>query len=157
MSIDLCNESGIETIDEELVAQADFMLKLLHVNPKCDLSIMLVDEVEMADLHERYMNEPGPTDVLSFPMDELRAGTSESISAEGVLGDIVICPQVAARQAVVAGHETSDEMRMLLTHGMLHLLGHDHAQPEEHAVMFGLQATLLAQWEGQRNERGFGQ
>ena len=155
MSIDLCNDSGLAAEEEELVAQAQFVLSQLHVNPASDLSIMLVAEVEMADLHQRYMDEPGPTDVLSFPMDELRAGTPGNIQPEGVLGDVVICPAVAQRQAQDAGHDTAVEMRLLLTHGILHLLGHDHAEPEEHAVMFGLQAKLLALWEGQRNERGF--
>jgi probable rRNA maturation factor len=99
------------------------------------------------------MDEPGPTDVLSFPMDELVAGTPDKPVAEGILGDIVLCPTVAARQAAEAGHDTSTEMRLLLTHGMLHLLGHDHAEPEEHRVMFSLQTQLLAAWEGERTDR----
>lgn len=107
----------------------------------------------MAALHEKFMDEPGSTDVLSFPMDELRAGTSDELSAEGVLGDVVICPEVAQRQAVVAGHTTEVELRLLLTHGILHLLGHDHAEPEEHKLMFGLQAQLLLDWEIERNRR----
>jgi probable rRNA maturation factor len=108
----------------------------------------------MATLHEKFMDEPGPTDVLSFPMDELRAGTPDRVSEEGVLGDVVLCPAVAARQGEQAGHSMEVELRLLLTHGILHLLGHDHAEPEEHKVMFGLQAQLLAQWEGERNARG---
>jgi probable rRNA maturation factor len=97
----------------------------------------------MSQLHEDYMGEPGPTDVLSFAMDELEEGSPE----EGILGDIVICPSFAKEQADKAGHDLAAELRLLLTHGVLHLLGHDHAEPEEHAVMFGLQATLLAEWE----------
>lgn len=154
MSIDIANESSVDIDEKDLVDQAAFMLRRLHINPAAELSIMLVDEVVMSNLHEEYMDEPGPTDVLSFPMDELREGTSDQESEEGVLGDVVICPIVAGRQAETAGHSLEVEMRLLLTHGILHLLGHDHAEPEEHKVMFGLQATLLAEWEGVRNARG---
>lgn len=153
MSIDVANESEQEVDEKELADQAAFMLRQLHINPAAELSIMLVGEVAMAALHEKFMDEPGSTDVLSFPMDELRAGTSDELSAEGVLGDVVICPEVAQRQAVVAGHTTEVELRLLLTHGILHLLGHDHAEPEEHKLMFGLQAQLLLDWEIERNRR----
>ena len=154
MSIDVANESEIEVDEKDLADQASFMLRKLHVNPAAELSILLVGEVAMAALHEHYMDEPGSTDVLSFPMDELRAGTADEPSPEGILGDIVICPEVAKRQAQTAGHTTEVEMRLLLTHGILHLLGHDHAEPEEHKVMFGMQAQLLLDWEVERNARG---
>ena len=154
MSIDVANESDFEVDEKELIDQANFMLKQLHINPAAELSVMLVGEVAMATLHERFMDEPGSTDVLSFPMDELRAGTKDELSAEGILGDVVICPEVAIRQAVSAGHTTEVELRLLLTHGILHLLGHDHAEPDEHKVMFGLQAQLLLDWEIERNRRG---
>lgn len=154
MSIDVANESELDVNEKDLADQAAFMLRKLHVNPAAELSILLVGEVAMAGLHEHYMDEPGSTDVLSFPMDELRAGTADEPSAEGILGDIVICPEVAKRQAQTAGHTTEVEMRLLLTHGILHLLGHDHAEPEEHKVMFGLQAQLLLDWEVERNARG---
>ena len=154
MSIDVNNESEFEADEKDLADQAAFMLRKLHINPAAELSILLVGEVAMAALHERFMDEPGSTDVLSFPMDELRAGTPDEPSAEGILGDIVICPEVAIRQAQVAGHTTEVEMRLLLTHGILHLLGHDHAEPDEHKVMFGLQAELLLEWEIERNRRG---
>lgn len=153
MSIDVANESGFEVDEKELVDQAAFMLRQLHINPAAELSIMLVDEVAMASLHEKFMDEPGSTDVLSFPMDELRAGTPNRPSSEGILGDVVICPEVAKRQAVTAGHTTEVEMRLLLTHGILHLIGHDHAESEEHKVMFGLQTQLLLDWEVERNRR----
>ena len=154
MSIDVNNESDFEVSELEISSQAQFILRSLHSNPAAELSILLIDEVAMAALHEKFMDEPGSTDVLSFPMDELRAGTSEHPSEEGVLGDVVLCPAVAKRQGEQAGHSTEVELRLLLTHGILHLLGHDHAEPEEHKVMFGLQAQLLAQWEGERNARG---
>ncbi len=153
MSVDINNESAFVIDEADLVAQAQFLLRKLYINPASELSIMLVDEVAMAALHEEFMDEPGSTDVLSFPMDELRAGTEDEPSDEGILGDVVICPAVAQRQGQAAGHSTEVEMRLLLTHGVLHLLGHDHAEPEEHRVMFGLQAQLLAEWEGERNRR----
>jgi probable rRNA maturation factor len=100
------------------------------------------------------MDEPGSTDVLSFPMDNLRAGTAEQLSGPGLLGDIVVCPQVAQRQAETAGHSVLAECELLITHGMLHLLGHDHYEPDEHAVMFGLQGELLEGWRLMAPESG---
>jgi probable rRNA maturation factor len=89
------------------------------------------------------MDEPGPTDVLSFPMDELRPGTEGEQTPPGLLGDVVICPQVAAKQAETAGHETIQEILLLTTHGILHLVGFDHAEPDDEAEMFGLQKSIL--------------
>jgi probable rRNA maturation factor len=130
MSIDVNNESDYEVNELEISSQAQFVLRSLHINPAAELSVLLVDEVAMATLHEKFMDEPGPTDVLSFPMDELRAGTPGQVSEEGVLGDVVLCPAVAARQGEQAGHSLEIELRLLLTHGILHLLGHDHAEPD---------------------------
>jgi probable rRNA maturation factor len=96
------------------------------------------------------MEKEGPTDVLAFPMDELRPGLVNEEPEEGVLGDLVLCHAVAERQAREAGHATADEVDLLTVHGILHLLGYDHAEPEEHAEMFGLQARLLAEWQGAR-------
>ena len=154
MSVDVKNESDFVVNESEISSHAAFLLRSLHMNPASELSVMLVDEVAMTELHEKFMDEPGPTDVLSFPMDELRAGTSDKPSEEGILGDVVLCPAVAARQGEQAGHSMEVELRLLLTHGVLHLLGHDHEEPDEHEVMFGLQAELLAQWENERNARG---
>ena len=154
MTVDVNNESDFEINELEISSQAAFLLRSLHINPAAELSVMLVDEVAMAALHEKFMDEPGSTDVLSFPMDELRAGTSDKPSEEGILGDVVLCPAVAARQGEQAGHSIEVELRLLLTHGVLHLLGHDHEEPDEHKVMFSLQAELLAKWEGERNARG---
>jgi len=97
----------------------------------------------MEQLHVQWMGEPGPTDVLSFPMDELRPGNDDTITPAGVLGDVVLCPQVAEVQAEGAGHSTMDELLLLTTHGILHLLGFDHAEPEEEKEMFSLQRDLL--------------
>jgi probable rRNA maturation factor len=97
----------------------------------------------MEQLHVQWMDEPGPTDVLSFPMDELRPGTEDDPTPAGLLGDIVVCPQVAIAQAETAGHSPLEEMLLLTTHGILHLLGFDHAEPEEEREMFGLQRDIL--------------
>ena len=147
MAIDIDDSSGAAWVDTALIgAQAAYLLDRLHLDPEADLSILLVDEEEMARLHVEWMDEPGPTDVLSFPMDDLRPGEPGSPRVAGVLGDVVLCPAVAARQAEEAGHGLDRECALLLTHGMLHLLGYDHAEPEEHARMFALQDQLLAAW-----------
>lgn len=143
MSIEINNESVIP-VDEAMVQRlAIYALDQLHVHPDADLSIVLVDESAMEQLHVQWMDEPGPTDVLSFPMDELRPGTEDAISPAGLLGDVVLCPQVATAQAETAGHSPLDEMLMLTTHGILHLLGFDHAEPAEEKEMFGLQRDIL--------------
>ena len=137
-----------DAVDVELLGRlADHVLERLHVHPDAELSIAVVDEDEMARLHVEWMDLPGPTDVLSFPMDELRPGTPEE-PAEGTLGDIVLCPPVARRQAEAGGHSVADELCLLTTHGILHLLGHDHAEPEERQIMFALQRDLLTDFLG---------
>jgi probable rRNA maturation factor len=146
MSIEVVNETEVDVDVDALGAQARFTLARLRIHPQAELSVVLVDEDAMTDLHVKWMDEPGPTDVMSFPMDELRPTKDDEEPEEGLLGDIVICPQVAATQAETAGHRLEDELALLLTHGILHLLGYDHAEPDEHAEMFGLQARLLAEW-----------
>jgi probable rRNA maturation factor len=137
-----------EAVDVELLGRlADHVLERLHVHPDAELSIAVVDEDEMARLHVEWMDLPGPTDVPSFPMDEMRPGTPEE-PAEGTLGDIVLCPPVARRQAEAGGHSVADELCLLTTHGILHLLGHDHAEPEERQIMFALQRDLLTDFLG---------
>ncbi|MES2171695.1 MAG: rRNA maturation RNase YbeY [Actinomycetota bacterium] len=144
MSIDINNESMVSVDETALLRLATFALDYLHVHPDAELAIVLVDEGAMEQLHLQWMDEPGPTDVLSFPMDELRPGTEDAITPAGLLGDIVLCPQVAIGQAETAGHSTLDELLLLTTHGILHLLGFDHAEPEEEKEMFGIQRDILA-------------
>jgi len=146
MLIDVLDESGTSVDVDALEAQARFVLQQLKMHPEAELSVVLVDEETMADYHLRYMDEPGPTDVMSWSMDEIRQPGQQDDAEEGHLGDVMICPQVAARQAVDVGHSTVAELEVLLTHGILHLLGHDHEEPEEHAVMFGLQEQLVREW-----------
>ena len=143
MSIEINNESAIPVDEAAILRLAAFALDTMHVHADAELAIVLVDEGAMEQLHVQWMDEPGPTDVLSFPMDELRPGTEDAITPPGLLGDIVLCPQVAQGQAETAGHSTLDELLLLTTHGILHLLGFDHAEPDEEKVMFGLQRDIL--------------
>ena len=143
MSVEINNESAIEISEEQLQRLALFALEAMHVHADTDVAIMLVDEPAMSDLHEQWMGEPGATDVLSFPMDELRPGRLDAKTPAGILGDIVVCPQVADRQADAAGHDLAQEIIILTTHGMLHLLGFDHATPPEEAEMFGIQRDIV--------------
>jgi probable rRNA maturation factor len=143
VTIEISNEST-EQVDLDRVRElASHVRGELKLHPMVDVGIIFVDEEPMTELHIKWMDEPGPTDVLSFPMDELRPGSDLVPSPEGVLGDIVVCPQVAMRQAETAGHSTINEILMLVTHGMLHLVGFDHAEPDEEKEMFALQADLL--------------
>lgn len=150
MSIEVDNESGVAVDELEIAALARHVLDALHVHPQAELFVRLVDTDAMSDLHVRWMDEEGPTDVLSFPMDELRPGREGAPSDPGLLGDVVVCPQVAATQAKAAGHATEEEILLLTTHGILHLLGYDHAEPEEEKEMFELQRRLLLTFLGTR-------
>ncbi|MGO4593898.1 rRNA maturation RNase YbeY [Leifsonia sp. 2TAF2] len=153
MSIEINNESTIAVDEAALQRLATYAFDILHVHPDAELAIVLVDEAAMEQLHVQWMDEPGPTDVLSFPMDELRPGTEEEPSPAGLLGDVVLCPQVAQVQAETAGHSLMDELLLLTTHGILHLLGFDHAEPAEEREMFAIQRDILvgfARYDRQR-------
>lgn len=143
MSIEVNNESSIPVDETALLRLASYALDQMHVHPDAELAIVLVDEAAMEQLHVQWMDEPGPTDVLSFPMDELRPGTEDAPTPAGLLGDVVLCPQVAEGQAQTAGHSTLEELLLLTTHGILHLLGFDHAEPDEEREMFGIQRDIL--------------
>ena len=153
MTIEINNESGHEVDEQVLLRLMEHNLAELHVSPDADVAIVLVDEGAMESLHVQWMDEPGPTDVLSFPMDELRPGTEDSPTPAGLLGDIVLCPAVAETQAVAAKHSTQDELILLTTHGLLHLLGFDHAEPDEEPEMFGLQRELIAGFQAVERRR----
>ena len=148
--IDLNNESGVEVDERRLVQLALFALEQLRINPQCELSILLVDEATMADYHVRFMDLPGPTDVLSFPMDELRPPKDGEEPPLGMLGDIVLCPEVTAAQAADSNRTPDQEADYLLIHGLLHLLGYDHAEPAEKKEMFGLNVRIIAAWQASR-------
>ncbi|MEV7527580.1 rRNA maturation RNase YbeY [Agrococcus sediminis] len=147
MAIDLLNETEATVDEAQLVRLVAFALEKLFVHPDADVSLVLVDVAAMEQLHVQWMDEPGPTDVLSFPMDELRPGSHDRPTPAGLLGDIVLCPEVAQAQAAEAGHSLMAELRLLTTHGLLHLLGFDHAEPADRDEMFTLQDRLLAGFE----------
>lgn len=151
--IDINNESGTQVDEQRLVRLAAFALDKLRIHPQADLSLVLVDEETMAGYHERFMDLPGPTDVMSFPMDELRVPKDGEEPPNGLLGDIVICPQFTSAQAPENGREPEEEIDYLLIHGLLHLLGYDHAEPDEKAEMFGLNDRIIDDWKaGPLNE-----
>ena len=163
MSIEIANESGVAVDEADLAGLARHVLDGMRMHPLAELSVLLVDQGTMSDLHERWMGEPGPTDVLAFPMDELRppppgsargdqGAGGEAAPPPGLLGDVVLCPEVAAEQAAQAHHPLRDELELLCTHGILHLLGYDHAEADERTAMFGLQDQLLATWRSPRDQ-----
>jgi probable rRNA maturation factor len=156
VSIEINNESGVD-VDEATLAQLGrFVLDAMEIDPLAELSIVLLDPDAMAALHVQWMDLPGPTDVMAFPMDAVD-GTIERLDpsappptdegvAEAMLGDVVLCPAVAADQAASAGHSTESELHLLCTHGLLHLLGYDHGEPDEEREMFELQARIIGDW-----------
>ena len=152
MTIEVANESGVGIDEIELVSVARYVLDRMRINPLAELSILLVDIPAMTELHVKWMDEPGPTDVMSFPMDELDTARRPDEVGPGpaLLGDVVLCPAVAADQAAQAGHSLNDELHLLTVHGCLHLLGYDHAEPAEEREMFRLQNELLDTWRDHR-------
>jgi probable rRNA maturation factor len=153
VSIEVANESGVAVDESALASVAQHVLAAMQVNPAAELSVMVVTTEVMTELHERWMDEPGPTDVMAFPMDELVDESRRPDAPEigpALLGDVVLCPAFAAAQARKAGHGLADELALLTVHGVLHLLGYDHAEPEQEREMFGLQNRLLTQWQSAR-------
>lgn len=150
MNIEVIDESSHNIDGAEFAELGAFVLQQMHVHPMAELNIKFVDIPTMTQLHEDWMDLPGPTDVLSFPMDEMRPGREGEELTEGILGDIAICPDVAREQAEEAGHTLVEEMLLLATHGMLHLLGYDHGDEEEEKEMFALQRHLLLTFLAQR-------
>lgn len=153
MSTEVCNETDYAIDAAEFSQLATYVLEQMHVNPQAELSILFYEPQPMEELHIKWMDLEGPTDVMSFPMDELRPGSSENPTEAGILGDIVICPAVAAHQAKAAGHSMVEEMLLLTVHGILHLLGYDHGTKEEEEEMFGLQRRLLLTFLADRPQK----
>lgn len=142
MAIEILNRSGVDCAQADLHSLLTFSIAELGLNKECELSLLLVDEAEMTDLHVKWMDEPGPTDVLSFPMDEVRPQSKEV----AILGDIVVCPSIAQAQAASAGHTFEHELAILSVHGLLHIVGYDHATQVDEKEMFALQESLVARW-----------
>lgn len=144
MNIELTNLTNFSMDEEILKSLANFALQKLGIHPDSELSISLVDEDEMSSLHMRWLNETGPTDVLSFPMDELKP--ESAVNGPGILGDIVLCPKFAEVQAKNAGQTLEKEIELLMVHGVLHLLGFDHRESDEKTIMFSQQDEILREW-----------
>jgi probable rRNA maturation factor len=132
--------------EQEVPVDASFLrgvavraLEALAVPANAALAVTLVDARGMAELKEKALGERVPTDVLAFPMDD----PADPMPGPFVVGDVVICPEVAAEQARAAGHSLNDELALLLVHGILHCLGRDHATPAEEKAMFAEQADVL--------------
>jgi probable rRNA maturation factor len=156
VSVEVNNESGADVDEKALADLGRFVLDALRIDPLAEVSVLLVDPDTMAALHQQWMDLPGPTDVMAFPMDAADGpaerhdpsappGTDEHLG-DALLGDVVLCPSVAADQASSAGHTTEAELHLLCTHGILHLLGYDHGEPDEEREMFELQAQLVTEW-----------
>ena len=156
MNVDVLDESGTDVDVVGLTQLCRFVMRRMRLHPATELTVRLVDVPTITTLNEKWMDKQGPTDVLSFPMDELKPGRNrkgaDDDESSGYLGDIALCPQVAAEQAPAAGHSTKDEIDLLTVHGILHLLGYDHGSPEEHQEMFGIQGRLLLEWHDGSDE-----
>ena len=144
MTVELVNRSGALVPEKEVVALLNFGITYMELHAECEISLTFVGVQEMEELHIKWMDEPGPTDVLSFPMD-----LPEKKGDIVTLGDIVIAPAVAEKQALTAGHSTESEIYILAVHGLLHILGYDHADPDEEKVMFALQEKIVKEWQRQ--------
>lgn len=145
MTIEVTNRSGVAAPEREIESLLTFGIDYMELHPECELSVTFVDDAEMEELHIKWMDEPGTTDVLSFPMD-MPEGKHDAVT----LGDIVIDPIVAANQAVSAGHSTEHEIYILAAHGLLHILGYDHADKDEEKIMFELQETIVKKWASKK-------
>jgi probable rRNA maturation factor len=142
MTIEVTNTSGQLVPATEINSLLTFALLELELNPECELNVSFVDDDYMTELHIKWMDEPGTTDVLSFPMD-----MPETPGEAVTLGDIVISPVVAAEQAAQQGHSIEQEIFILATHGLLHILGYDHADKAEEKTMFELQEKIVRDWQ----------
>ena len=145
-NVHVSNESGMPCDEAALAGLATFTITELALHPECELAITLVDLERMTTLHEDWMNEPGPTDVLSFPMDEIRRPQPGEQAEAGMLGDIVLCPSFLGPQREASGRSLDGELQFLVVHGMHQFIGFDHATQEDYDAMFALQDSLLLQW-----------
>ncbi len=142
MGIELSNESKSSCDEAAIISVAAFAMAKMGIHPDSDLSITLVDEARIEELHIQWMDLPGPTDVLSFPMDEMKPHSAAD--GPGIIGDIVLCPEFARKQAKDG---LDAELALLTVHGVLHCLGYDHAEKAEELEMFGLQDECLKEWK----------
>lgn len=151
MSVFLADEQDLEVDGDDLVALVRHVLDRRRVPSEMEVSVLLVDRDTIAVMNAEHLGGEGPTDVLAFPIDE---PGEAPIDGPAVLGDVVLCPVVAAEQARRSGHALQDELRILTVHGLLHLTGMDHATPAEEQEMFGLTDELLGSYAATRATSG---
>lgn len=145
MTIELNNKIDFPCDETAITSLMQFAFAFLKLDPACELNVSLVSLDDITELHIKWMDESGPTDVLSFPMDEIKLGES----GPGILGDIVLCPEFAKEGARKVGSSLDEELQLLTVHGLLHLLGLDHREPAEEEAMFALQGEILGEWRSQ--------
>ena len=148
MAVYLADEQASDVDTDDLLALARHVIAARDVPDDMELALLLVDQDTIAGLNQEHLGKQGPTDVLAFPIDE--PGESPP-GAPSILGDVVLCPAVAHAQAASFGRTPHDEVRLLTVHGILHLLGMDHATPVDEAAMFGLTDDLLASYAAARS------
>lgn len=153
MAVFVADEQDRPVDANDLVCLARHVLRSRRVPPDMDLSLLLVDEEAITALNAHHMGKSEPTDVLAFPIDE-PGETPPGVPA--VLGDVVLCPAVAESQAVRSGHDVREELRVLVIHGILHVLGMDHAFPDDEREMFALADRLLGSFRRLQGD-GIGQ
>ena len=137
--------SGVDP--EHLRRLAEAVLIAEGFPPEAEVSITLVGDDEMAAWNSRALGEPGPTDVLSFPVESLRPGEVPASVADGpplLIGDVVIAPDYVRRQAHQYGTAADDEIALMVAHGILHLLGYDHVEDVDAELMEGRERDILA-------------
>jgi probable rRNA maturation factor len=141
MKIDLVNNSSLQCNEYAIASVSEYALEKMGIHPESELGIRFVNEDEMTELHIKWMDLSGPTDVLSFPMDELRPNSATN--GPGVIGDIVLCPVYALKNGK---QSLEKELELLTVHGVLHLLGFDHENIDDEKRMFDLQEEILKEW-----------
>jgi probable rRNA maturation factor len=153
MSVFLANEQTEEVGASELANLAEVILREEGYPVDCEVTILLVTDDEIAGYNERFLEHDGPTDVLSFPLEDLLPGVVPDLDPHGppmVLGDVLIAPAYVRRQATEMGVPYQDEMALMVTHGILHLLGYDHEDDKEAERMERRERELLGQVGRQR-------
>ena len=144
MTVHVRDEQDDPVDVDDLRALAVHVLADRGVPDVMECALLLVDAATIASLNEQHLGKRGPTDVLAFPID---APDEVVPGAPAVLGDVVLCPRIAAEQAPSFDRTPAQEHRLLTVHGILHLLGMDHAEPDEEREMFALTDRLLAAYD----------
>ncbi|MFZ9309248.1 MAG: rRNA maturation RNase YbeY [Candidatus Nanopelagicales bacterium] len=142
-SIQISNDTDFKINEVRVLQTTIFAMGYMGLDIDTEVSISFVSETEMHSLNLEYMNEDAPTDVLAFPMDELRPLNPGEESQAGILGDLVFSPDYILQQSQNQNVLFEDELDLLVVHGVLHCLGFDHQEEIEHKEMFDLQREIL--------------